>query len=33
MKAEEKQALKGCPDCHEDCISWVVDGVPCGKKD
>lgn len=19
-----------CPNCHEDCLGWIIDGVPCG---
>ena len=28
--SEREQAGAACPDCREDCISWVTDGQRCG---
>jgi hypothetical protein len=26
---EVKNKHRGCPNCGDDCIGWVVDGEPC----
>jgi hypothetical protein len=26
---DQQKPHRGCPNCHEDCMGWIVDGIPC----